>query len=667
MNDDKNEDSFIKETKIIFKKFIPIKKIGKGSFGNVYSVIRKNDKVKFALKIEKLNSKVKILEKEAFNLFNFQGFGIPKFIAFGHNSCYNFLIEELLDKTLDYLFLKSKKKSNLIDICLIGIQILDRLEYIHSKKFIYNDIKPENFLIGINDPNVIYIIDFGLCQKYRSSKTGKHIMPRLTGKISGTLKYLSPNVVEGKEPSRRDDLISLGYMLIYLYKKSLPWEFYMPYFRQNIFFKIKELKLNNGFGTLFKELPDEFISYIKYTRNLKFEEDPDYSYLKGLFEKIIFNMNLDYRLLTFSWIQPENKIFFGVPRNKQKNKKSCSQIFKNILEKRKKISRNYSYVVTKKNIEFINTSSFINNETIPMFGNLQKTEKEMEIKSDIFPKKHIKTEKNYDINTLKINKVKQEKNGNIIYIGDIKNNTNRNNIGINGYVSKSEFENDNLDVNININNTNFRNKKKDINNLDMTNQNIDISNIKLNQKFPRYFKNNIKEKTNHMTSNILPYNSKISRIQINNNLRHYSPRFSNINISKENSYANKRINNIENIKKNINIINSNSKRQVQNMKEIKIINNYQNGKINKKCKMILINKNMHKKNISYSPSPKIFKNTQNSSKKKIPANFIANNINKFINKKSNSPLPLQLSNSKKNPTKNFITNNYRINLYHNYN
>ena len=61
------------------------------------------------------------------------------------------------------------------DICLIGLQVLDRLEWIHSKDIIYRDIKPENFLIGIDDPNVIYIVDFGLCKKYRSSKTGKHL------------------------------------------------------------------------------------------------------------------------------------------------------------------------------------------------------------------------------------------------------------------------------------------------------------------------------------------------------------------------------------------------------------------------------------------------------------------------------------------------------------
>ena len=97
------------------------------------------------------------------------------------------------------------------------MQLLDRLEWIHSKNIIYRDIKPQNFLIGKDDPNVIYIIDFGLCKKYRSSKTGKHILPRNSGLINGTIKYISAYALSGKEPSRRDDLIALGYLLIDLY------------------------------------------------------------------------------------------------------------------------------------------------------------------------------------------------------------------------------------------------------------------------------------------------------------------------------------------------------------------------------------------------------------------------------------------------------------------
>ena len=213
------KDNFLEENKLIFKRYKPLKKIGSGSFGKIYSVIRLSDKKTFAMKTEKISDKIKYLESESYNLFRIQGgIGIPKLITCGHVKYYNILIETLLYKTLYDIFILRNKESNLIDVCLIGIQIIERLKWIHSKDLVYRDIKPDNFLIGINDPNVIYIIDFGLCKKYRSSKTGKHIFPKLTGQLNGTIKYASPNAIRGKEISRRDDLISLGYMLIYLLK-----------------------------------------------------------------------------------------------------------------------------------------------------------------------------------------------------------------------------------------------------------------------------------------------------------------------------------------------------------------------------------------------------------------------------------------------------------------
>jgi serine/threonine protein kinase len=154
-NSPKLNDSFIDNNECIFKKYKPIKKIGSGSFGNIYSAIRISDKKKFAMKIERKNKQKNILESEAYYLYNLQGFGFPKLITFGHIQKYNILIESLLDKSLHTIFLKTKTLCSIEDLCLIGLQLLDRLEWIHSKNIIYRDVKPENFLIGINDPNVI--------------------------------------------------------------------------------------------------------------------------------------------------------------------------------------------------------------------------------------------------------------------------------------------------------------------------------------------------------------------------------------------------------------------------------------------------------------------------------------------------------------------------------
>ena len=286
-------DLFLKENKCIFKKYKPIKKIGEGSFGNIYSIISLKDKSAFAMKTEIINAKEKMLESEAFFLYNLQkGLGFPKLISYGHNKNYNILVETLLGESLENIFIKKKLKCNIIDVCSAGIQIIDRLEWIHSQNLVHRDIKPDHFLIGINDPNVIYIIDFGLCKKYRSSKTGKHILPKMDRNFFGNIQFSSSNVIRGKESSRRDDIISLGYMLIYFIKKELPWDYtYKAKITSSKLFELTYLKETNACGNLFNGLPLEFKEFIKYAKNLKFDEEPNYSYLRNILNKIILNNN----------------------------------------------------------------------------------------------------------------------------------------------------------------------------------------------------------------------------------------------------------------------------------------------------------------------------------------------------------------------------------------
>ena len=214
------------KNKLIFKKYRLIKKIGKGSFGFVYSAENIKDKnmPKVAIKFQEKTRTVNILEKESNFLLLLNGVGIPKLISYGYNSEYFILIQELLGENLNQIRSSLNiDKFNIKDIAMIALQVIDRMEYIHSKNVVHRDIKPENFLIGLKNEAFIYLIDFGISRKYRSSKTGKHIQFSLTGRLFGTIKFLSYNATRGVEQTRRDDMISVGYMLIYLSGTKLPW------------------------------------------------------------------------------------------------------------------------------------------------------------------------------------------------------------------------------------------------------------------------------------------------------------------------------------------------------------------------------------------------------------------------------------------------------------
>ena len=312
------------------------------------------------MKIEPLSSKNSNLQTEAFYLFSLQGFGIPKFITFGHNKTYNILIEELLDKSLDFIFIKNNNKCTINDACLIAIQLIERFQWIHSKDIIYRDLKPENCLIGKEDPNIIYLIDFGLCKKYRSSKTGKHILPKRTGKFSGTMKYASFYALSGKEQSRRDDLISLGYMLIFLVKKNLPWNYDLNYIDKEKYEKLVKNKRNHGNGSLFYDVPKEFEEYIRYTYNLKFDQEPNYEYLKNIFKNLLFKTNLDIRNIRFKWIN--NKELTGFPIDKSKRKSnSQSRLMKELREN----STKRICIGKSQDIEFRNNNNKYNIKILP--------------------------------------------------------------------------------------------------------------------------------------------------------------------------------------------------------------------------------------------------------------------------------------------------------------
>ena len=217
-------DNFIKDCPVVFKKYRVIKRIGKGAFGSVYLAQKISTKEQVALKVEKSTVSKSVLESEAYLLQIIKGIGIPQVISYGIAKKYKILIEPLLGQSLEDIYNNYGRHFSLAELCMIAIQVLDRIETLHSQGFIHRDIKPDNMLIGKRDPNIIYLIDYGLSKKYRSTKTKKHIRFSNTGRLTGTLRYASSNALKGSEQSRRDDLISIGYMLIFFLRRELPWQ-----------------------------------------------------------------------------------------------------------------------------------------------------------------------------------------------------------------------------------------------------------------------------------------------------------------------------------------------------------------------------------------------------------------------------------------------------------
>ena len=291
----------ILKNKTIFRKYKLSKIIGIGSFGQVFLGTNITDNSLVAVKVESRNSNSHLLELESNYLSMLKGYGIPEIKSFGYYNNFCVLVEELLG----YNFLQIKliiKRFSLKDIAMMGIQIIDRIEYVHSKNILHRDIKPENFVVGYENNSIIYIIDFGISRKYRSSRTGKHLKFQILGRMFGTLRYASYNASRGVEQSRRDDLESIGYMLIYLATGVLPWKGInqKEKDKKKIYLEILLLKKYTPVETICKNLPTEFIDYIKYCKKLNFEQDPDYEYLRNLFKSILSKMN-KINDMKFTW------------------------------------------------------------------------------------------------------------------------------------------------------------------------------------------------------------------------------------------------------------------------------------------------------------------------------------------------------------------------------
>jgi serine/threonine protein kinase len=256
---------------MLSNKYKIIQKISQGSFGTIYKAenIRTSEFV--AIKFESKNSHSKTLKNEA-KIYQYLGkqLGFPQLKWFGSEENNTYLVIDLLGVSLSEMIHRYKRFS-LKTSLILGIQIITRLKVLHDNYLLHRDIKPDNFLFGLElQTNKLFLVDFGFVKRYNYN--GKHIPEKKINSLIGTPNFVSLNVHKGIEPSRRDDIESCIYIIIYMLYGKLEWG--DKDINEIVILK-EQLTNNTWFPPFLKNM-------LLFVRNIKFDETPDYNYLINL-------------------------------------------------------------------------------------------------------------------------------------------------------------------------------------------------------------------------------------------------------------------------------------------------------------------------------------------------------------------------------------------------
>ena len=288
---------------VLFSRFTVKKKLGAGSFGEIYEAADSVSGENVALKLESINAKSPQLEFESriYQILE-SATAIPKVYFYGTNQKYHCLAMQLLGKSLEDIFLEYKAPCSLKTVLMLADQMINAVEFLHRRHFIHRDIKPDNFLIGTgNCSNQVFIIDFGLSKKYRDPSTWKHISWSEGKSLTGTARYASVNAMKGFEQGRRDDMESLAYVWLYLLKGKLPWQGLPAPDQKMKMRRILEVKSHTSIEDLCKDVPEEFAKYLTSVKDLTFQEEPKYAEYRRMFRQLFIRMGYVYDF-KYDWL-----------------------------------------------------------------------------------------------------------------------------------------------------------------------------------------------------------------------------------------------------------------------------------------------------------------------------------------------------------------------------